>query len=486
MLTFEKALRDTGEIGTVSQVIHVLAMVDGIPDARIDEIVIFDNGEMGMVSALNQHVEVLMLGSGQVKVDSKVARTGKFLDVAVGPELLGKIIDPLGNSLLDPFTIANPIYNSIERVPDKILNRDLIREPLITGVPIVDLVVPLGRGQRELLIGDQKTGKTAFLLQTVANQASQGNICIYSAIGKKRTSIRRFYDRFKNWGIEKNVVMVASGSSDSPGMIFINPYVSMTIAEYFRDQGRDVVLILDDLTTHAKFYREISLLGKRFPGRNSYPGDIFYIHSRLLERGGKFVKGSITVLPVVDTVLGDLAGFIQTNVMSMTDGHLFFDSEYANLGRHPAVNPFLSVTRVGFQTQAGLVRDVSRKLSAFLVRLEKLQQFLHFGAELSEDTFKSIAIGERLIAFFNQPTEVVVPLNVSVFVVGAIMGSVWRDVEIHKMKTSIEAFRQNYIKVPEFRNRVDTLVGSVNDLESLILAIRDNSESLKLFENNHE
>ncbi len=480
MLTFEKAIRDTSEIGKVAEVVHVLAFVDGLPDVRIDEIVIFDNGEMGQVVAMNEHVEVLMLGQGQVKVDSKVARTGKFLDVAVGPELLGKVIDPLGNSLGEPFSIANPVYHPIERVPDKLINRDLIRDPLITGVPIVDLVVPLGKGQRELLVGDQKTGKTSFLLSTIVNQASQGNICIYSAIGKKRTSVHRFINYFKKWGVSQNIVLVASGSSDSPGLIFINPYVAMTIAEYFRDQGRDVLLILDDLTTHAKYYREISLLGKRFPGRNSYPGDIFYIHSRLLERAGKFVKGSITALPVVDTVLGDLAGFIQTNVMSMTDGHLFFDTEYANLGRYPAVNPFLSVTRVGFKTQSGLIRDVSRKLSAFLVKLEKLRQFLHFGAELSEETLKSISIGDRLIAFFNQPVEVVVPVNVSVFVVAAILGGMWRDIEVPKMKGIIEVFLNNYIKREVFRIDVDNLVGKNRTLESLVLSIRDNAGSFNI------
>ncbi len=480
MLTFEKALKDTGEIGRVVKVVHVLAFVQGLPDARIDEIVVFDNEEMGQVIAMNEDVEVLMLGKGEVRVDSKVARTGKFLDVAVGPELLGKVIDPLGNSLMDPFTMANPVYHAIEKVPDKILNRDLVREPLVTGVPIVDLIVPLGRGQRELLVGDQKTGKTAFLLQTVVNQASQGNICVYSAIGKKRTSIRRFVSYFQKWGVDKNVVLVASGSNDSPGLIFINPYVSMTIAEYFRDMGRDVVLIFDDLTTHAKYYREISLLGKRFPGRNSYPGDIFYVHSRLLERAGKFVKGSITALPVVDTVLGDLAGFIQTNVMSMTDGHLFFDTEYANLGRHPAVNPFLSVTRVGFQAQSGLVRDVSRKLSAFLVQLEKLRQFLHFGAELSEATLKNIATGDRLIAFFNQPTEVVTPLNVSIFVVAGIMGGVWREVEISKMKEITDVFRNSYIKNDVFKLEVDNLVSKSQNLENLILAIRDNAANFNI------
>jgi F-type H+/Na+-transporting ATPase subunit alpha len=474
MLTFEKALRDTNEIGKVSQIVHVLAFIKGLPDARIDEIVIFDNGEMGQVISINEHVEVLMFGRGDVRVDTSVARTGKFLDVALGPELLGRVIDPLGNSLSEPFTIANPIYNSIEKVPDKILNRDLIREPLVTGVPIVDLVVPLGRGQRELLIGDQKTGKTAFLLQTVINQAAQGNICIYSAIGEKRSSIMRFVDYFKKHGVMKNVIMVASSSADSPGLIFINPYVAMTIAEYFRDMGRDVVLILDDLSTHAKYYREISLLGRRFPGRNSYPGDIFYIHSRLLERAGKFLKGSITVLPVVDTVLGDLAGFIQTNIMSMTDGHLYFDTEYANLGRHPAINPFLSVTRVGFQAQSGLLRDVSSRLAAFLVQLEKLRQFLHFGAELSEDTFKTIAVGERLIAFFNQPTEVVVPINVSIFSVGAIMGAVWRDIEIVKMKEAIENIRVRYLAKPDFKASIDNIILKSTTLENLILAIRDN------------
>ncbi len=481
MMRYEEALKATGEIGVVEMVIHSLYYVSGLPDARVDEIVIFESGETGQALSLGEDkVEVLLLTGRGPKVGTKVARTGKILDVALGHELLGKTIDPLGNSLDESFVIANPEYRPIEIEPASIISRQAVKEPLTTGVSIVDLIVPLGKGQRELVIGDKKTGKTAFLLQTALYQVSQGSVCIYAAIGKKRIEIKRFQEFFKNHGMTQNVILVASSASDSSGLIFVTPYAAMTMAEYFRDQGRDVLVILDDLSTHANHYREIALIGKRFPGRSSYPGDIFYIHSRLLERAGKFPKGSISALPVVDTTLGDLSGYIQTNIMSMTDGHIFFDMELANLGRHPSVSPFLSVTRVGFQAQTGFIRDLSRKVSAFLLNLEKLRQFLHFGAELSEETLAQISMGDRMTAFFNQNPGVVMPLNLSGFILSAIWGGAWKEVELTAAKEEIAKVVKGYQTDAAYRARVDAMYTKAAFLEDLARSIRDDPSILKI------
>lgn len=481
MMRYEEALKATGEIGEVEEIINSLYYVNGLPSARVDEIVIFESGETGQVLTLGQEkIEVLLLTGKGAKVGSKVARTGKILDVALGHELLGKTIDPLGNSLNESFVIANPEYRPIEVEPAPIISRAEIKEPLTTGVSVVDLIVPLGRGQRELVIGDKKTGKTAFLLQTAYYQVLQGSVCIYAAVGKKRIEIKRFQEYFKNKGISQNVVLVASSAADSSGLIFVTPYAAMTMAEYFRDQGKDVLVILDDLSTHANHYREIALIGKRFPGRSSYPGDIFYIHSRLLERAGKFPKGSISVLPVVDTTLGDLSGYIQTNVMSMTDGHIFFDTELANLGRHPSVNPFLSVTRVGFQAQTGFIRDLSRKLAAFLLNLDKLRQFLHFGAELSEETLGQLNMGDKIISFFNQPPEAVIPLNLSAFVISAIWGGAWKEVELAQAKEAMAKIVKAYLTDANYRAKVDAMYSKANFLEDLARSVRDNPEILNV------
>ena len=402
MNDFNKYLQATGETGYVEEMNQSIAQVSGLPGARLAELVVFEEGEMGQVMGLGAgRVEVLVLARLEVKVGARVVRTGGPLKIAVGEAMLGKMIDGLGRGA------EGQEMREVDVVPSGIAARQKISRPLETGVALVDLLIPLGRGQRELVMGDRKTGKTNFVLQTISTQAQLGTVCVYAAIGKKNTEIMQAEGFFTETGAVKNLVIVASSSHDPVGEIWLTPYTAMTVAEYFRDKGRDVLLVLDDMTAHAKFYRELSLTARRFPGRESYPGDIFYVHSKLLERAGNFKVGAaeaaITCLPVVDTVQGDMTGYIQTNLMSMTDGHIYFDSDLYFAGRRPAINPFLSVTRVGRQTQSQPQRQLATEMIAALANYERTQAFVRFGAELGESARQVLARGERILKFFSQP-----------------------------------------------------------------------------------
>src|SRR5579859_4488996 len=352
MKDFAYYLDKTQEIGFVDQVFHSIIYAHGLPHAHPGEVVLFETGEIGYVLSLNdQSVEISLLSPPVIDVGVRIARTDSYLSMKVSDDFLGMTIT---SADLEKNTFALEENTADLREVDTSNNtftlHKKITEPLETGVKVVDLLVPIGVGQRELLLGDRKTGKSNFVLQTIRTQAQKGCICVYASIGKSQLEIQRLTQFFQSEQISKQTVFIASNSAQRTGLIFLTPYVAMTVAEYFRDQGKKVLLVLDDLTTHARYYRELMLLAKRFPGRNSYPGDIFHIHARLLERGGNFKNGSITCLPVGQSFLGDLAGYIQTNLMSITDGHILFDNEYFDQGRRPAVNPFLSVTRVGEQT----------------------------------------------------------------------------------------------------------------------------------------
>jgi F-type H+-transporting ATPase subunit alpha len=304
------------------------------------------------------------------------------------------------------------------------------------------------------------------------NQAAKGNICIYASIGKRMNEIKEVLGVLRDKKASKNTIVVATSASDSPGLIYLTPYTAMAIAEYFRDKGRDVLLILDDLTNHAIYYREISLLARRFPGRSSYPGDIFYIHSKLLERAGNFSYGSITAIPVAESIMGDISGYIQTNLMSITDGHIFFDAELAGLGRRPAINPFLSVTRVGQQAQTPLVRQLSHELSAFLVSLERLKEFEHFGAELSEEVIQKLSLGDRILDFFDQPRDVV-PVNMSVLIMGMIWIGSWRNQKPSEVRPKWGKMIDEYNLGREFRHSVDDLVSKSKSFNDFLNALRE-------------
>lgn len=480
MNDFEAKLKETGEVGFVTEVVGAIVMASGIPQAKPDELIIFESGETGQVFSLKQDlVEILTFSKNPIKVGSRLARTGRFLEVPVGNELLSNVIDPFGNSFESHkhFTKPKKTY-PIQTDPPGITSRKSIKRYFETGVSIVDLMVPLGRGQRQLIIGDRKTGKSSFLLQTVAYAAKQGDICIYASIGKNKIDIKRTEEYFIANNVIDHVMIVASSSQDAPGVIFLTPYSAMTIAEYFRDQGRDVLVILDDLSTHAKFYREIALLGRRFPGRDSYPGDLFYIHARLIERAGNFhykdSEASITCFPVVETLQADLSGYIPTNVMSMTDGHIYFDSNLFSQGRRPAVNPFISVTRVGRQTQSDSKRSISRELLSFLTLFDKMQNIIHFGSELTESVKIVIQTGRKILELFDQESNKVVPSNVQSIVLSIVWGDEFKNLEIPKLNYYRERISELYQKDVNYKKMVDEIVLSSNSFNEILAKTKAN------------
>lgn len=477
MHDFNTLIEEYKEIGFVTQIRHSVIHVEGLPNLKMSEIVVFETGDLGQVMTLApSHSEILLLTGNQIKIGLKVARANSLLEIPLGIDFLGKTINPLGFTMSGAPAIRNASEKRvIDHAPSGIGNRARVNEPLVTGFTLVDLIIPLAQGQRELIIGDRKTGKSHFLLQTVLNQAQMGTICIYCLVAKKKSEIKNYEKFFQKNNIIDKTIVVATSSSDSPGLVFLTPYSAMTIAEYFRDQGKNVLLVIDDLTTHAQFYREISLLARRFPGRNAYPGDIFYIHSRLIERAGKFKSGSITVLPVAESLMGDLTGYIQTNLMAMTDGHIFFDNDYFNQGRRPAINPFLSVTRVGLQAQSELGKEISRTLSNFLFRYEKLKQLIHFGGELTEDVRATLRKGEQIEIVFDLFSDGVVDHVFSTFFFLVVWSGQFQDRKNDDLKQLIIKTRERYKMDSNVQKQITDLLG-IGKLSQIIDKIKsDNS-----------
>jgi F-type H+-transporting ATPase subunit alpha len=472
---FQECLETNKEVGFVERVVPPIVYVKGLPGAKIWEVVYFETGFLGIVTALvDDYVEILNFTNESVATETQVSRSGDILKVPVGDSLLGQIVDPLGSPIQEGLVIPNLLEKrSIDNPPLGIDHRERVTEPLETGVSMVDFLIPLGRGQRELVIGDRNIGKTTFVLQSILTQVRKGSICIYAAIGKKKHSIKAVENFFDKYNTRENSVIVASSASDPIGFIYITPYTAMTIAEYFRDQGKDVLLILDDLTDHAKYYRELSLLARKFPGRDAYPGDVFYTHARLLERGGNFKIGNnksaaITCLIVAETVEGDMSGYIQTNLMSITDGHIFFDQDLYKRGKRPAINHFLSVTRVGRQTQSAVRWGINRELSSFLILHNKTERFIHFGAEVNEGIRSTLLMGERVNFFFDQGMEEILDLNVQILAFGLIWTGVLRDVSEGKIKYYMSESQKLYKNDPKFREKTDKMVDTCTDFNQFL------------------
>jgi F-type H+/Na+-transporting ATPase subunit alpha len=487
MKSFETYLKEIGEIGFVEEALPSLAYVSGIPTAHATEIVQFETGEIGQVLSLSDNTtEILVFAKYPIRVGTRVVRTNQILEIPVGKEMIGKILDPFGNPL-DKFSEYQKPQEirQVDIAAPGIVDRKKIDQSFETGVTIVDMLIPLGRGQRELVLGDRKTGKTNFLLQTLLHQARLGTLCIYVAIGKKKSDVKKVEEYFLKYKIMDKIIIMVAGSEDPTSSIYITPYSAMSLAEYFKDQGHHVLLVLDDLTTHAKFYREISLLGKKFPGRNAYPADIFYTHAKLLERAGNFKnekglpgnskgESSITCLPVVETIQGDITGYIQTNIMSMTDGHIYFDNDLFTKGRRPAINPFLSVTRVGRQTQTDLERTITRELISFLTLREKIENFAHFGAEVNASIKEVLITGEKVIAFFEQSSQRVIGGNIQTFVFTMVWFGIWRNATVPDMNKQIEQIITNYETNPKFHALVEEYIAKADSLNTLLGMIRDN------------
>jgi len=475
MTKFEECLKNSGEVGYVQEVMLSVARVEGLPGAKLGEVVVGESGGEGQVAGIGREtVEVLWFSRGGLQAGMKVARTGKGLSVPVGEAVLGQSLDGLGKWLTGDESKSEHRYK-VDVIPPGLGKRAKITRPLMTGVSLVDLLIPLGRGQRELVMGDRKTGKSQLVWQTILTQAEGGTICVYAAIGLKKVEIKRLEELAEEQKIKGKMVIVAAASQEAPGMIFMTPYTAMAVAEYFRDMGRDVLLVLDDMSTHARFYRELSLLSRKFPGRDSYPGDVFHVHSKLLERAGNFKAGaadvSITVMPIIETIQGDMTGYIQTNLMSMTDGHIYFDSEAYFSGRRPAVDPFVSVTRVGYQTRGKLQHEVNRELMTVLSAFEKTKVYLRFGVELGESSRQVLALGEKIWHFFDQPQMLVVAGDLQLVLAAMIWAGLWDGKEVGK-------YAQWWQKTPGAKQLVKDLVAS-DSFSVLIAKVREKAEVLQ-------
>ena len=396
------------DVGTLLQVGSGVAGLSGLPRAMTDELVDFPAGVQGLILNLDRRrIDCILLGSDEgLQGGDLVTSTGRRLQVPVGAELLGRVVDPLGRPLDGRGTVVAADWHDLEREAPNIVRRSPVNRPLHTGLKAVDALVPIGRGQRELIIGDRQTGKTAIAVDTIINQLEGDVVCVYVSIGQKRSSAQAVIQTLESQGALAHTVVVVADPDAPPALRYLAPYAGCTMAEYFVYQGRDALIVYDDLSKHADTYRELSLLLRRPPGREAYPGDIFYLHARLLERSGQFDEtmggGSLTALPIVETKRGQIAAYIPTNLISITDGQVYLDSGRFNRGFRPAIDVGLSVSRVGGAAQHPAMRAVAGRLRLELAQYEEVARFTRFGGEVDERTRRQITRGEHLAEALKQ------------------------------------------------------------------------------------
>jgi F-type H+/Na+-transporting ATPase subunit alpha len=396
-------------VGTVERIGDGVATVTGLPWTRLDELLRIEDGTLGLALRVDEtSVGCVLLGSGEtITAGSKVQGTGEIIRVPVGEALLGRIVDSTGAPMDEGPPIAADRRDPIERPAPAIVDRDLVTQPLVSGLTVIDAMIPLGRGQRELIIGDRKTGKTAVAVDIMISQRSTDMICVYAAVGQKASAVNQVIDAVRRYGAFERCIFVVGDSDAPPGAQWITPYAACTMAEYFRDRGRDALLIIDDLTKHAIIYRQLSLLLRKPPGREAYPGDVFYIHARLLERAAKLSEelggGSLTALPIAETLAGNLTAYIPTNLISITDGQIYLEPKLFYEGQKPAVNVGMSVSRVGGQTQAPVMKRLAESLKLEYAQFLELEVFTRFGAMVDERTKTTIEHGRRIRAILAQP-----------------------------------------------------------------------------------
>ncbi|MEG1620389.1 MAG: F0F1 ATP synthase subunit alpha [Oscillospiraceae bacterium] len=427
---------ELSDVGTVVEIGDGISRVHGLEKCMAGELLEFPGEVYAMALNLEQDsVGVVMLGDeSQIKEGDTVKRTGKVVSVPVGENLLGRVVNALGQPIDGKGSIEAADYCPIESNAPGIIERKSVHQPLQTGIKAIDAMIPIGKGQRELIIGDRQTGKTAIAIDTMINQKGKDVICIYVAIGQKRSTVSRVVNTLEqNGALDYSIIVSATASEPSP-LQYIAPYSGITMAEYFMHQGKDVLIVYDDLSKHAVAYRALSLLLKRPPGREAYPGDVFYIHSRLLERAAKLSDelggGSITALPIIETQAGDVAAYIPTNVISITDGQIFLESELFNSGIRPAVNPGISVSRVGGNAQIKAMKKVAGSLRLTYSQYIELKSFSQFGSDLDAETKARLAQGERVVEILKQ--ELSSPLSVEnqVIILFAVTNNMLADVEI--------------------------------------------------------
>ena len=396
------------EVGYVISVGDGISKVHGIEKCKANELLEFENGTMGMALNLEEtHISVVLLGTDVgISEGGIVKRTGRVVSVPVGESLVGRVVNALGEPIDAKGPIVAEEYNPIERKAYGIIERKSVSVPLETGIKAIDSMIPIGRGQRELIIGDRQTGKTVIATDTIINQKGKGVICIYVAIGQKQSTVTQVVDTlYRNGAMDYTIVVSASAAESAP-LQYIAPYSGCTMGEYFMDRGKDVLIIYDDLSKHAVAYRALSLLIRRPPGREAYPGDVFYLHSRLLERAARLAPeyggGSLTALPIIETQAGDVSAYIPTNVISITDGQIFLESELFHSGIRPAINPGISVSRVGGNAQIKAMKKVSGTLKLLYSQYRELQSFAQFGSDLDADTKARLMQGERIVEVLKQ------------------------------------------------------------------------------------
>ncbi len=473
-----KIAKNAEEVGFAESIRDFLVYASGLPTIRINDMVVCENGARGWVSSLHdESVEILLLDEISISPGQMFKKTGQRMTLTVGDYLLGRAINPLGVPL-DGRRLS--VKNSSSEVADidptahGISKREFISNQFVTGVTLIDTLVPLGQGQRELIMGDARSGKTSFLIDTIVNQAQSGVICIYASIGKPIAEVRALIDVLHTNKALAYTIVIATSSTDIAPMIFLTPHAAMTVAEYFQKQGKDVLVILDDLGNHAKIYREMSLLAGRAPGRESYPGDIFYQHAHLLERAGNFNNqvggGSITALPVIELNLNDFTSLIPTNIMAMTDGHILFNSSLSSQGHRPAVDIGLSVSRVGRQTQNRLQNDLAFKIKQVLSSASQLETVSRFSTELPIESQLLLKQKDQITEMINQPALTNIPLIVQTLMLALVFTPFLQYKDgtfVEKNKTKIiEAF----MKDPEFKSLVEIAQG-LHNLDELILKI---------------
>jgi F-type H+-transporting ATPase subunit alpha len=451
------------EVGTITSVATAIAKLSGLPGVGFDELVTFPGDLLGIAFNVDEHeIGVVLLGEcSRLHTGDEVRRTGRVMDVAVGDGLLGRVINPLGR----PLDRHGPVVSSkrlpIERPAPAIMDRAPVTVPLQTGLMVVDALIPVGRGQRQLILGDRQTGKTAIAIDTILNQRGQNVLCVYCAIGQRASAVAKAVASFREKGAMEYTVVVVAEGNDPPGLAYIAPYAATSIAEAFMEAGRDVLIVFDDLTQHARAYREISLLLRRPPGREAFPGDIFYIHSRLLERATHLRKelggGSLTALPIIETEAQDISAYIPTNLISITDGQLYLSPTLFELGVLPAVDVAKSVSRVGGQAQLAAYRAVAGDLKLAYAQFEELETFSRFGARLDDDTRKIIAHGQRIRACLKQPEFAPVSVPAQIAMLLALSAKLFDPVPLDQMTDAESALRAAAADIPvEVRKRLDT------------------------------
>ncbi len=466
------------EIGKIWSVGRGIARIQGLPNVKSEELVRFSGDRLGIAFNLDpEEVAVVLLDESEdIKAGQEVHRTGRVMEVPAGEALLGRVVDAMGRPLDERGAIRTLEKRSIEREAPGIMDRAPVSVPLQTGIQVIDALIPVGRGQRELILGDRQTGKTAIAIDTIINQKDKGVLCVYCSIGQPSSVVAKVIADLQRHDAVKNCIVVVATGEDPPGLNFIAPYAATTMAEHFMEQGRDVLIVYDDLTRHARSYRELSLLLRRPPAREAFPGDIFYIHSRLLERSTHLLKGgSLTALPIIETQAQDISAYIPTNLISITDGQIYLSPKLYEEGVLPAVDVGKSVSRVGGKTQLPAYRAVAGDLRLSYSQFEELETFARFGTRLDEETRKTLERGRRVREVLKQPQYEPVPVPEQIAFLLAVTSGIFDQIspdEIGQAKNMIRAAGR--IKLPELYRRI--LSGEElgnSDREALLAVCRD-------------